>query len=1522
MSNPIVCEIGGLDYSQYLKGLDTAPAGPGVPAMATLHLTKEAGGLTILNKAIVKVWQTFDSAGNGVLARGRYFGGFVDVREEGNVGTTEIWQLPCVSFQVALHSVVRDANASAAFTVTAGTFAAQVLQIVTNLQKRGAASVELEIDAVTNVANLASGLPSWIAPPGKSLDFYLKEACRQAKIIDTALRPAYFIDTQRDFGALATFGGPALHVYDAALTPSPIYVFSDTPSGAEKSIYGELTRTLESQHMVQRKQAVYGDGFVATYTSIPSGATYRNPLINHGIGPTTDAGYWIVEAVDDTTSTTNAEAEAALALQVQPVEFPRERVVLPEVYDIVLPGEVVTVEHSLHIPTPTNYRVVEASFDFSDPTQVTQSLTLGTRRRELLDTQEEASGAQPREGDPVGPDAPGEPVEFSDIYDPHTETSTATFTFTASPSADTEDYEYIMETWGTEWGPFSTGGALNYTWAGEPGYGYATYVRGVDASGNRGPYSTVLLGTFSLPDVTREVLNPSFEEYSGATIYNWVKSESGGGTVTIVTGGVSGVNCLSCNATGVGASATAISEQFIEVQALRTFVFSVFAKATTAMSSALTFKVHWYTALRALVSTSTVHAAIAVGTGWPQDPYVGTAAAPATAAYCKIEVGDITGSSAAALLVDMVAMGTQVRTEDIAPGAVKDQIGVSLLDRARLAPGFRNLGYLTSNAFREADIVHDGTDYHVFNTHVFETENTAHRSASTLEGIVGATPTTAIAPVKYPTVVKEGAAWHLWGTITSPVGTVHYTATSPAGPYTYSDTVNIVLIDVSIRKHPTNGYWYGVGFEGYLDSPMQLVRATSPDGPWTDMGDVFADAGEPAWSTYSRPDPTLAFTGGRSYLLFGGFPSVSLPYKFGIVELDIDTGRVKGSAVVHYDERDAWQHVGLGDHTFLAVEGQPDRIFSFVNDGGVTADYAWGVMELPEYPPLKDGRRHDDVVRLDMSRGFDLAANLRPTTRSNTAWQSEGLEITVAGGGAYGFAAAANLTDFMMLVAFTPTAITGGADNVIGSVCVETSFVNPGRLQVHIDTTGKIAAKVQGADAVTTTLTSATTAVVGTRYDVVFRKQGGEVKLWINGVLADTDTHAASSVLTNLYVWSVGNETYTSFGTRYPYVGTIHAFNVVGSALPPSSTLYYPPAKIVSSRIADGAIGDAQIGTLKDPLNYQWDIETNPLKFYNAGSVDYKGALQYNSADDRLRLSGANVSATTNLHLQGNTSASNLYIGNVTTGSFGTGDGRIDDSGNYLVYDGTNWLRPVLPIVSKSAAYTLTADDYTVLVDASGAARTMTLPTAVGCAGRIYVIVKTDTTANKVTVDGNGSQTIDGSLNRKLYEQGDSITIQSDNANWKTIAQTGIPKTWSGNSVNFLGPEYPIPWTYRPPSFQPYLYTSSPVSIAHCLLETNRNLWGVRLAINTYVETTNDASNYWEVHLTMMVDGSTMKQVSTGVGPDDPDTWYEKTTVTDFTGDNPFIRAGITGLGIVAYATGTPGGLYPTLELLVRRVYT
>jgi hypothetical protein len=93
---------------------------------------------------------------------------------------------------------------------------------------------------------------------------------------------------------------------------------------------------------------------------------------------------------------------------------------------------------------------------------------------------------------------------------------------------------------------------------------------------------------------------------------------------------------------------------------------------------------------------------------------------------------------------------------------------------------------------------------------------------------------------------------------------------------------------------------------------------------------------------------------------------------------------------------------------------------------------------------------------------------------------------------------------------------------------------------------------------------------------------------------------------------------------------------------------------------------------------------------------------------------------------------------------------------------------------NKTANYTTTTSDNTLTVDASGAARTITLQSATG--GTYYLtIVKSDSTSNTVTVQTSSSQTISGRLNGtfqnavtslSLTAQGQTVTLKSNNSNW------------------------------------------------------------------------------------------------------------------------------------------------------------
>ena len=94
-----------------------------------------------------------------------------------------------------------------------------------------------------------------------------------------------------------------------------------------------------------------------------------------------------------------------------------------------------------------------------------------------------------------------------------------------------------------------------------------------------------------------------------------------------------------------------------------------------------------------------------------------------------------------------------------------------------------------------------------------------------------------------------------------------------------------------------------------------------------------------------------------------------------------------------------------------------------------------------------------------------------------------------------------------------------------------------------------------------------------------------------------------------------------------------------------------------------------------------------------------------------------------------------------------------------------------LPITTKTASYTASVSDHTIVCNNTAGAINITLPAAAGCSGRIYVVKKISGVSNNVVIDGNASETIDGSTTRTLTVQYESVMIQSDGANWVILSK-------------------------------------------------------------------------------------------------------------------------------------------------------
>ena len=87
-----------------------------------------------------------------------------------------------------------------------------------------------------------------------------------------------------------------------------------------------------------------------------------------------------------------------------------------------------------------------------------------------------------------------------------------------------------------------------------------------------------------------------------------------------------------------------------------------------------------------------------------------------------------------------------------------------------------------------------------------------------------------------------------------------------------------------------------------------------------------------------------------------------------------------------------------------------------------------------------------------------------------------------------------------------------------------------------------------------------------------------------------------------------------------------------------------------------------------------------------------------------------------------------------------------------------------LPIATGGGGVTLSWSHHTVLVDTT---TEINLPSASTCTGREYIIKNVGT--GTVTIDPNGTQTIDGATTHVLDAQWEYVRIQSDGANWVII---------------------------------------------------------------------------------------------------------------------------------------------------------
>lgn len=210
--------------------------------------------------------------------------------------------------------------------------------------------------------------------------------------------------------------------------------------------------------------------------------------------------------------------------------------------------------------------------------------------------------------------------------------------------------------------------------------------------------------------------------------------------------------------------------------------------------------------------------------------------------------------------------------------------------------------------------------------------------------------------------------------------------------------------------------------------------------------------------------------------------------------------------------------------------------------------------------------------------------------------------------------------------------------------------------------------------------------------------------------------------------------------------------------------------------VTDGDKGDVTVSA----SGATWTIDNNAVtnaKAADMAEATIKGRQAGGGTGDPEDLTAAQARTAMSLGTMATQAANNVAI---------TG-GTVDDVAIGATTPDTARVTGLqVATAAKTANYTATSADSVIYCDATGGAFTITLPAAASQPGRLYTVKKTDASANAITVDPNGAETIDGFSGRTLGYQYGFETYVSDGTNWRLVGNYR-PQRQASSWVRFNG---------------------------------------------------------------------------------------------------------------------------------------
>lgn len=1425
--------IGGVEVGEYLKGLDVVPGGDGNVGSGRLYLNQEAGGLDLRPMQLVQVWKTH-TGDAGIATKGRIFGGHINVRNTGNVGTTKLWALNCWDHSILLHKLVRDRQPALAVVLTADTFGAQISTLIQQIQRNGGASVRTAIEATIRVADLYPTMPAVTYPGGHKLGWYIQQLCDTVHLLDDTIFPHFYMDVSNSYGILESFDTPYLVVFDGAQLPAASHSFSDVVAGGRKPIFGTFKRVTDATAMSQRRQSRFGSGLVVTSENNVSQALYPCEYINHGDDPGGNSGKWMNETFEDSESVSFAAAQARIDAIVASESTPRETFEF-ETPERVLPGETIGLGWSLDgIADDTEYTVAKVQVKIEPPDVLWSKLTVNARRIGLFDNNLSVFAA-PIEGDDIPPLPPASASVTSNTFNWDVEAAELVLLIGVSPSPDASGY-VVVGTLTSPTGdiePYEHDVGLNLTPSlyAEPGYAYSLRVHAYDNAANRSdPFPAIgdaaLTGTTALPSVPAPTgLQVDTARGTAGYVY---RSGTQAQVYISLTPPATLPDYYIFRMGADGASPALWTPHIVHRDTTSFLVPDVLATGSTYDGDIVAVR-------------GSIRSSVANMSAFTVPAYAG----PPAPVLVSVSVGVApkSGGYARVRLTSSVTVGGGYAFARRLTGDLTDVPIISVAIPPDFAsPYFAIFNNLTVGASYE------------FSAIVFDelgVENPV--PSNTIQATITYVPDPDVEDSSFDVSFPDDDGLRGWEVVEGDGLDIDWSQS-----VTYDGRTSLVILDTNSTHSAFAGPLYAAKGSETIAIKQAQRRSTG---------------------TGSAPNARMEVW-------------------------EYDDADVKTETTL-YDVLSTTSFVLFdGKHALLSSTRYFRIMLQAQNNGGSGYSVYFS-------PP----RIRRQVDGKDLASTLDLDEHTVTLSGTGKILAGGGKVTVGADGITVGGSSGADNIDFVNEVDVQVGSLWAGGSSGNGSINLIANYNGAGSTTLSIGSVDEIAFTESAHSEIFTMNSAGFTFDPGatTRRHLFTRSS-----MVIGDGLATNATDgfvylgSCAGVPTGVPTTQTGTIPFVIDSTNnhvYAYMGGAWqriSLSVADKArldrihTPVSKTATFT-ADLVSGAYLVSASGGAVVANL-------------PAVSGNAGLWYFIKKTDSSTNTVTIEPSGAEVvDGAANLILYTQDHAAIIYCDGATWWVFGTlgvtwRGHRIN--GTLAANGGLSTSTIAATRISKTAAFTA-ASETVYECDATSAAFTATLPSAASTTGRMYTFKKVDSSANKITIDGNSSETIDQIITYPLIERNQSVTIQSNGTNWNIIGQVGL--ILESDGTRWLGPEIALNFNQRAANLMPW---SADDYVYHIGLRGDFPQYLKRWTVDPFVSGTNDGSNYWNIRLYMQSTNVASVDTSAVSGGD-----WRLLEATSFS-TNPSVLASHKYLEVEVAKTGSPGVLYMTCVLYVRLVYS